>query len=216
MQSSEDYTATFQSLSNCLHFSIWTSSQLNHQENTSSSPSQPGRLESTEALFFLFFCFVFFYIKFWTLYKGKCLRICDNFANPGWVEIYLKFLLFVQKHVQSIYMCVFFYCKFMYILILYLKSYICYTMQIELFLYRKNYMGIVAICYYSVVIGYMFYRYILYINIYICKCVLFYLCQTISMSFNKDFLHTKIQNSTASTYFITFSLSYANCWQCNK
>lgn len=47
-----------------------------------------------------------------------------------------------------IYVCVF-YCKFMYILILYLKSYICYTMQIELFLYRKKYMGIVAICHYS-------------------------------------------------------------------
>lgn len=49
---------------------------------------------------------------------------------------------------RYIYVCVF-YCKFMYILILYLKSYICYTMQIELFLYRKKYMGIVAICHYS-------------------------------------------------------------------
>lgn len=39
------------------------------------------------------------YIKFWTLYKGFC-EIC---ASPQWIEIYLKLLLFVQKHVQSIF-----------------------------------------------------------------------------------------------------------------
>lgn len=51
------------------------------------------------------------YIKFWTLYKGKCLRFCKGkclwfceiCASPQWIEIYLKLLLFVQKHVQSIF-----------------------------------------------------------------------------------------------------------------
>lgn len=43
------------------------------------------------------------YIKFWTLYKGKCLRFCEICASPQWTEIYLKLLLFVQKHVQSIF-----------------------------------------------------------------------------------------------------------------
>lgn len=48
--------------------------------------------------------------QFWTLYKGKCLQIFGTCANPQWIEIYLKLLLCVQKHVQSIYkyICMFF------------------------------------------------------------------------------------------------------------
>lgn len=54
-----------------------------------------------------------FFIKFWTLYKGKCLRFCEKCANPRWIEIYLKLLLFVQKHVQSIYVFLLQVCVYM-------------------------------------------------------------------------------------------------------
>lgn len=46
-------------------------------------------------------------------------------------------------------MCVFLLQVSVYIDPLFKILYICYTMQIELFLYRKKYMGIVAICHYS-------------------------------------------------------------------
>lgn len=94
------------------------------------------------------------FIKFWTLYKGKCLRICDNFANPQWIEIYLNFFFIVCTKTCAIGVCVRVYVVFLLQVYVYIDPlfkilYIGYIMQIELFLYRKKYMGIVAICHYS-------------------------------------------------------------------
>lgn len=42
--------------------------------------------------------------KFWTLYKGRCLRFCEICANPQWIEIYLNFFEFVLN-MCNIYIC---------------------------------------------------------------------------------------------------------------
>lgn len=84
----------FQTVSTYLHFSIWTLDQMIHQEKTSSSQCQTERwaTELRSSQFISSF--------------GHCIRenaFCEICASPKWIEIYLKLLLFVQKHVQSIF-----------------------------------------------------------------------------------------------------------------